>query len=66
MINKLKQLYNNSEELQDVTGKEEEEAAIGHSGFSFFVGKHLLSPRRKPSSSDYALFIRYFVRLLIF
>ncbi|KIO33203.1 hypothetical protein M407DRAFT_241182 [Tulasnella calospora MUT 4182] len=37
VTNKLRQLYNNEEELKDVKDKAEEEAAIDHSGFAFFM-----------------------------
>lgn len=37
MMNKLRELHN-SGGVKDIA---EEEAAIGHSGFSFFLGEHL-------------------------
>lgn len=42
MINTLKQLYNDPEDRKGLRRKEEEEAAIAHSGFAFFLGKYLL------------------------
>lgn len=37
MINTLKQLYNDPEDRKGLRRKEEEEAAIAHSGFAFFL-----------------------------
>ncbi|KAG8910595.1 cytochrome P450 1B1, partial [Tulasnella sp. 417] len=41
MVNKLKQLHNGEEKLKDAKEIAEEEAAISHTGFSFFLGKYI-------------------------